>query len=165
MECFPCKPKVFFPPHVQSIWIEQVLRPWKNPRNTPRPSFLQSKSSKYTEKHSLSSSTGPLSNQLLKKNHPWSPCLLQQRKKSNDKRRTIPLYLRDFLTSCFWFASQKYAYAAWNLIPPIPCKYLDVIFFSVTFSPRENETRDQFTSGVLKQIFPREIDFLLGKSA
>ena len=29
------------------------------------------------------------------------------------------------------------------------CKYLDVIFFIVTFSPKENETRDIFTSGVL----------------
>ena len=40
-----------------------------------------------------------------------------------------------------------------NLIPSIPCKYLEdleVIFFSVTFLPRENETQDEITSGVLR---------------
>ena len=38
-------------------------------------------------------------------------------------------------------------------------KYLDEIFFSVTFSPGENKTRDKFTSGEL-----RSGKFSLGKS-
>lgn len=61
------------------------------------------------------------------------------------KREPFLFDLRDYLTCCFRFACQKYVYAAWNLIMSIPCKYLDVIFFTVTFSPGENETRDKFT--------------------
>ena len=57
--------------------------------------------------------------------------------------------LRDFLTCCFRFASHKYVYTAHNLIPSIPCKYLEVIFFSVIPLSRGNETQDEITSGVL----------------
>ena len=149
MECFPCNPKVFFPPHVQSIWIEQVFKPvlrsWKNPHDTPKPTFLQIKASKYTEKRRLSSSLGPLSYQSLKKNHSWSPCSLQHRKKVMKGGETFLFDLRDYLT-CFRFAREIFVYATWNLIPSISSKYPDVVFLSVTFSPGENE---------LPRVFPR----------
>ena len=42
--------------------------------------------------------------------------------------------LCDYLTCCFRCARQIFVYATWNLIPSIPSKYPDVVFFSDLFT-------------------------------
>lgn len=151
MECFPCSPQVFFPLHVQSIWLEQVFEPvlkaWKNPRNTPRPTSQPSKSSKHTAWSSLLSSLELLSNLSVVVVIAFAHC--NNIKKKEWKKENHFSLICVILRHVFDLCTRRYVYAEWNLVPSIPCKNLDVIFFSVTFSLGENETWHKFTSGGL----------------
>lgn len=120
MECFPCSPQVFFPLHVQSIWLEQVfepvLRAWKNPRNIPRLTSQPSKSSKHTAWSSLLSSLELLSNLSVVVVIAFAHCN-NIKKKGMEKGEPFLFDLRDSQT-CFRFMYQKIC-LCWMKFSPI----------------------------------------------